>query len=250
MKAEESELQEKKLELEKVTALLADKELDLENLRASVARFQHRYYAELGKKYVELDELRAQIAERRAQINPQDSDLKYQAQSAREDAAKAAREYNQSDCQEDFQPGPGDPPEALKKLYRKVASAVHPDKATDERSRKLRTKLMADLNEAYARRDTERMKAILAEWDESPDAVPGEGMAAELVRTIRAIAQVKRRISEIEGEIAGIMATDIHQLMIQVQESHRIGRNILLEMAKAVEQEIRDAQEELCSIGM
>jgi len=235
--------------LDRVSAILADKELDLEDARVSVARFQHRYYAELGKRYVELDDLRAQLAEHRSRHNPQDANLKHQAQAAREDAAKTAREYDQSESEQDTQADQSEPPEGIKKLYRKIASTVHPDKATDEHSRKLRSTLMADLNEAYARRDVERMKAILSQWEESPDAVPGEGTAAELVRTIRAIAQVKRRISEIEREIADILATDIHQLMIAVHEADVAGRNILLEMATSLDSEIQHARSELKALG-
>ena len=59
---EEEELLAKKTELESLSEVLAEKELDLEDIRLAVARFQHRYFAEIGKKYVQLDELRALIA--------------------------------------------------------------------------------------------------------------------------------------------------------------------------------------------
>ena len=69
---EEAELFSKKTELEQNSAILAEMELDLEDLRLSLARFQHRYFNEIGKKYVQLDDLRAQIAEHRALHTPQD----------------------------------------------------------------------------------------------------------------------------------------------------------------------------------
>ena len=72
---EEQELVEKKAELERLSKNLADKELDIEEIRLAVARFQHRYFAEIGKKYVRLDDFRAQIAELRARHSPQDSGL-------------------------------------------------------------------------------------------------------------------------------------------------------------------------------
>lgn len=246
---EEAELLAKKDELERVSTVLADKELDLEDVKLSVARFQHRYYAELGKRYVELDELRAQIAEYRARRTPQDTKLKHQAQVAREEATRTAGEYHQGDNAPESPTEQIEPSDDTKKLYRKIASAVHPDKATDEQSRKLRTKLMAALNEAYARKDVKRMKAILAEWEESPDAVPGDGTGAELVRTIRAIAQVKRRIAEIENAISEIVGSDIHQLMVTVHEADLAGRNILVEMAESLDSEIHQAEDELKVLG-
>ena len=104
---------------------------------------------------------------------------------------------------------------------------------------------MAELNSAYARKDVARMKAILAEWEQSPDAVSGDGIGADLVRIIRAIAQVKRRIKEIEKAISEIVASDIHQLMTTVHEADSAGRNILGEMGDSLDIKIREAEHEL-----
>jgi hypothetical protein len=246
---EEVELFAKQIELGRISAILAERELDLEDLTLSVARFQHRYYAELGKRYVELDELRAQIAEHRARRVPRDAKLKQQAQVAREEASKTASEHSQGENATKPPAEEGESSGETKTLYRKIASTVHPDKATDEHSRHLRTKLMAELNEAYARKDVRRMKAILSEWDESPDAIPGDGTGAELVRTIRAIAQVKRRIAGIEQVISQIPESDIHKLMTTVHDADLAGRNILAEMAEALNAEIREAEAELKTLG-
>ena len=247
---EENELLAKKAELEQISVLLAEKELDLEALKLSVARFQHRYYAELGKRYVELDELRAQIAECRARRDPKDTRLNHQAKAAREEATWTAEEYNEGRSDSELPSGKNEPSDATKKLYRKIAAIVHPDKATDEQARKLRTKLMAELNAAYAKNDVKHMQAILAKWGESPDAVSGEGVGAELIRTIRAIAQVKRRISEIDHEISEVVGSDIHRLMVTVHEADLSGRNILLEMADSLDAEIQKAEEELTVLRM
>jgi len=104
---------------------------------------------------------------------------------------------------------------------------------------------MAELNEAYAQKDINKMRNILDKWQESPEAVSGEGTATELVRTIRAIAQIKRRISEIEMEISEIMTSDIHMLMVKVHDADLTGRDILAEMLGSIDSEIQDAQNEL-----
>lgn len=135
-----------------------------------------------------------------------------------------------------------------KKLYRKIASIIHPDKATDDKSRHIRTRLMAELNEAYAQKDIPKMRNILNQWHESPEAISGEGTAADLVRTIRAIAQIKRRISEIEAEIAEIMTSDINVLMTKVHDADLAGRDILAEMSVSIDSEIHDARNKLASL--
>jgi hypothetical protein len=242
---EETELTGKKAELERLSELLAEKELDLEELRLSLTQFQRRYYSEIGIKYVELDELRAQIGELKSRQKPQDHKLNKEAKKARERARDAAKEYEDIDIEPPANSKTPKESEDAKRLYRKIASIIHPDKATDDKSRHFRTKLMAELNEAYARKDIAKMREILDKWHESPDAVLGEDTAFELVRAIRAIAQIKRRISEIEKEISEIMTSDIHVLMMKVHDADLAGRNILLEMSVHIDSEIQDAQDEL-----
>jgi hypothetical protein len=245
---EEAELATKKAEIERLSQLLAEKELDLEELKLTVAAFQHRYYSQVGKRYVELDELRAQIAELKARQTPQDEELNQEAIKARTQARKAAEEYEGGDIEPQKDSQESEESEEAKRLYRKIASIIHPDKATDDKSRHVRTRLMAELNEAYAQKDITKMRNILDQWQESPEAVSGEGTAAELVRTIRAIAQIKRRISEIEAEIAELMTSDINVLMTKVHDADLAARDILAEMSVSIDSEIHDARNELASL--
>lgn len=242
---EEAELSKKKAELERLSDALAEKELGLEELKLTVAHFQHRYYSEVGKRYVELDELRAQIAELKARQKHQDHELNQEAVRARTQAKKAAEEYEGVDIEPQKDSIESEEAEEAKRLYRKIASIIHPDKATDDKSRHVRTRLMAELNEAYAQKDITKMQNILDQWQESPEAVSGEDTAAELVRTIRAIAQIKRRMSEIETEISKIMSSDIHMLMVKVHDEDLTGRDILAEMSVSIDSEIQDARNEL-----
>lgn len=245
---EESELATKKSELERLSQLLAEKELNLEELKLTVAAFQHRYYSQLGKRYVELDELRAQIAELKARQMPKDHDLNQEAVSARIQARKTAEEYEGIDVEPQTDSLDPEESEDAKRLYRKIASIIHPDKATEDKARNLRTRLMAELNEAYAQKDITKMQNTLDQWHESPEAISGEGTSAELVRTIRAIAQIKRRISEIEAEITAIMTSDIYELMVKVHDADLAGRDILTEMSVFIDSEIEDARNELARL--
>jgi len=242
---EEAELAKKKTELERLSDVLAEKELGMEELTLTVAQFQHRYYSKVGKRYVELDELQAQIAELIARQEPQDHELNQEAVRARIQARKAAEEYEGGESEPKTDSLKPEESEDAKRLYRKIASIIHPDKATDDTSRNLRTKLMAEFNEVYTRKDITKMLSLLDQWQDSPESVSGEGTAAELVRTIRAIAQINRRILEIGTEIFEIMTSDIHVLMAKVRDADVAGRDILAEMSNSIDSEIQDARNEL-----
>ena len=88
---EELELEAKRREWEALSTAVAEKELELEELKLRVRRFEHRYYAELGHKYAELDQLRARIATLRAQQTPEDPGLAEEAEQAQAQAGESAR---------------------------------------------------------------------------------------------------------------------------------------------------------------
>src|SRR3972149_575250 len=90
---EEDELELKRIELAKLSELLAEKELELTTLRSFVLHFEHRYLKEVGIKYVELDEINAQIAEKMARENPQDTAFQEESEIDRETANSTAKEF-------------------------------------------------------------------------------------------------------------------------------------------------------------
>jgi hypothetical protein len=90
-------------------------------------------------------------------------------------------------------------------LYREIAKRIHPDLATEDDERAKRNQLMAEVNRAYEDGDESRLRAILNEWETGPDAVTGDGVGAELIRTIRKIHQVERRLAAIENEIVRLI---------------------------------------------
>ncbi|NIO36822.1 hypothetical protein GTO27_03865 [Candidatus Bathyarchaeota archaeon] len=245
---EEEELATKRAELRTLSELLAEKELELQEIKLSVNRFQNRYFSEVGCKYLELDDLLAQIAESKSRRNPSDTNARVEAKKARKKAQETTKEYQGYADLSDLIEEKSIVSEDTKKLYRKIASLIHPDKAMDDKSRDTRTQLMAELNKAYANGDVSKMRDVLSEWEASPETVSGEGTAAELVRVIRSMAQVRRRISEIEKEIAKIKSSDIHELMIAVHKAGAEGRDLLIEMATSIDVEIQRAVKELSTL--
>src|SRR4030067_1297201 len=180
---EEDELELKRIELARLSELLAEKELELTTLQNSLSHFEHRYLMEVGIKYVDLDEINAKIAEKIARENPQDAAFQEKSETARETANSTAKEFHsheipkEEEFSKDFKPS-----EEIKKLYRQIAMKIHPDRATGEKEREHQTKLMAEVNDAYAKGDIERLRQILHEWESSPESVIGEGEASYLVK--------------------------------------------------------------------
>ena len=239
---EEEELRLKSLELEDLEKDLIDKELQLTGLRAELAAFERLYLKAVGVLYAELDEIEARIAELNARRNPSNLDAQDIARQARRKATESHSAVGEISLQvaKSFKPSP-----EMKSLYCEVAKHINPDLAADEADRARRQGFMARANRAYEEGNEAHLKAILEEYESSPDTVVGEGIGAELVRVIRKIAQVKRRLSEIEGELKGFMQLELMDLKNRVEEGTNQGRDVLTEMATAVRLRVHKAQAEL-----
>ena len=244
---EQQELEKKKAELASLETLLAERELLLSTLRAELHSFENRYTRTVGVKYAELDSIEAEINERLYAAEPNNDELHKKAQEARSKADESAREtsgasINQG-ASEKFAPS-----DNLKKLYRELAKQIHPDLTTDPEERKRCERLMADANAAYEDGDVARLQKILREWKSSPESVKGDGVGAELVRTIRKIAQVEERLVKIKKETKDLKASDIYKLYIKAQEAEKEGRDLLDEMAAHLDKDITDARTKLTAL--
>jgi len=240
---EELELVKKKAELSAMESELSQRELELATLQAELHVFERRYLRIVGVRYAELDDLEAQIAERLARQRPKDDETRQQAAAARakaDESAQATGGVKDEKPATDFTPS-----EDLKKLYRETALRIHPDLTTDEKERARRNQIMAEANRAYEEGNEAKLRAILDEWESSPDTVKGEGTAAELVRVIRKIHQVQHRLAEIGDQIAQLKASELSQLKSKVEEAAKEGRDLLREMADCLDSELADAKKQL-----
>jgi hypothetical protein len=239
---EEDELRVKQAELESFERDLIEKELQLTGLRVELAAFERVYLKTVGVLYAELDEIEARIAELNARRNTSNADLQDTARRARRKATESHSAVGEIALHvgKTSKPSP-----ELKSLYREVARRIHPDLAADEADKVRRQHFMARANRAYEEGDETSLKAILEEYESSPDTVVGQGVGAELVRAIRKIAQIKRRFSEIEVELAVFMQQELMELKNRVEEGKKQGRAILTEIATAVRLRIGEARTEL-----
>ncbi len=238
----EAELAERKAYGEKLLSLHEAMESRLQELNKTVEQFQQRYANEVGKKQNELNWLNAQISELRVKNTEYGSDVMHIKQDNKKSAVNTKYTRNNitfktkavSHAVQDYK--------ETKRMYRKIASIIHPDKAMEVRSRTLRTKLMAELNEAYAQKDTMKMQHILDQWYESPEAVAGESIYAELERTERAIRLLDKGMSDIQSAISTIMTSDLYVMMVKVKKAHEEGRDLIAEMSIYLDTKIKEVQ--------
>lgn len=244
---EERELSQKLEELLDLQTLLAQRELDLTTLQTELHAFERHYFRIVGVRYAELDEVEAQIADLLSRSSPQNSKMRTQAADARARADESAHEskaiQETAGHEEKFKPS-----DALKKLYRDVAKSIHPDLATDDDDRARRQRFMAEANQAYEEGNEIRLREILHEWESIPDAIKGDGVAAELIRVIRKIAQVQERLRTIEVTIDELQSSDLYRLKGEVESAEAEERDLLAEMASRLNQQIVDARKRLAGL--
>jgi hypothetical protein len=108
---------------------------------------------------------------------------------------------------------------------------------------------MAEANRAFEEGDEAGLRRILDEYESSPEAVKGEGAAADLIRVIRKIAQVNRRLLEIEKDVAFLKKSELFELKGKVDRAATEGRDLLREMAKDLDAQIAVSRERLKSLS-
>ena len=137
------ELQAKRRELTELRRKLADKQLELSTEHAQLHIFERRYQGVVGQMYAELDQVKAQVLGLATKVFPQADNFREEAESAREQAREFKEEIPEAKKPKEF-----NPPENLKKLFRRVAKRIHPDLASSATERERRHDLMAKLNQA------------------------------------------------------------------------------------------------------
>jgi DNA repair exonuclease SbcCD ATPase subunit len=241
---EDEELTRLRADLARLEEELADRELDLATKGRELADFQSHYLATVGVRIAELDELEAQIAANlaRSEGTPEAEEAAEQAQ----ERARASSAGLEDDPHVGGQSAPERPLSAdLKSLFRTVAKAVHPDLAADADDRAAREQSMASANAAYAADDIIALQSVWDEWKRRPQAVVGEGTAAELVRTIRSIAAVKARLAAIDEELSALASGTLASLYQRSLDARSKGRDLLREMADEIGERVQAARERL-----
>jgi hypothetical protein len=143
------------------------------------------------------------------------------------------------------EPAPRYTTDAVRKLFRDVAKAIHPDLAHDELARDRRHALMIEANRAYALGDEEQLRWILRVWDRSPEAVQGRDPEAMRLRAVRRIAQIEEQIGVCRQELAALQESPVWKLKAMVDEAAARGKDLVRDMVTRLTRDIMVATNRL-----
>lgn len=226
--------------LSALEAQLAERERELDALKTELRQLQTRYLDEIGPRYAELGTLEAQVVELEVRLGlrppPLFDDDEDDDESAGEDAPAVS-------CS-----NPAAPSADLKRVFRDLAKAIHPDRAMDDRARYRRHSLMAEANRAYAERDEDRLRLILSAWERNVDAAIDDDEADAGTRIRRRIALIDERLIAAAAELADLRASAIWRLKGRIDEARAQGWDLFAEMILQVKREIARATMRLASL--
>ena len=219
-------------ELEDLHARLTELEGQLGNRRDEIARpradldaFRIRYRHEVGLLHEELDRLELALAEAELGIL---TERLGDAPELQPDASTVDR----------LESAPRFTTDAIRKLFRDVAKAIHPDLAQDSVARDRRHSLMVEANRAYAVGDEEQLRAILQAWERSPDAVQGSDQEAMRLRLIRRIDQIEEQLALLAGDLATMQGSSIWKLKAMVDDEAAKGKDLIKDMIRRLKRDI------------
>ena len=209
----------------------AELERAYETEKSKIREFEKRWKPAVGKRYIELEDVKEKAASLRrlmklARAGKLDSGL---------DRPRSGEAPHES-----FRPDV-----AVRKLFRALARRIHPDLTDDFEDRRLRHELMAEATRAYRNRDHRRLQWLLEHWEANPGLAKGRDVDSRIVRANQQIAWERYRIQDLHHEIAGLGASPSAEIMREVQEATRHGRNLVAEMRNRVLSDLVQAKSEL-----
>ena len=222
--------------LDELESTLAEREAALETFKTELRDLQDAYLDKMGAWQAQLAELDTAVADaeiaaglRPATDPDEDDETAQDDDPSPEPRACASRPAPTAD---------------LRRIFRDVAKAIHPDLSPNDPSRYRRHSLMAEANRAYANRDEDRLRLILHAWQRSADLLP-EDAADVPARVRRQIAEIDARLVAIELEFGELRRSAIWQLKIKIDDARARGWDLFAEMVMHVKREISRANARL-----
>jgi hypothetical protein len=207
-------------------AALSESAGEVARAKSELERFRIDYRKRVGILHQRLDTLEAGIADAEAEV-AQSRPLTDDGGAAKRPSAEARPA-----------PLPRFTSDGVRKLFRDVAKAIHPDLAGDELTRDRRHSLMVEANLAYASRDEEQLRLILQAWENSPEAVPGNDHEAIRLRLIRRVAQVEEQLRRLASDLADLKETPLWKLKAMVDDAAKTGKDLVRDMIGRLKRDI------------
>ncbi|HLI52428.1 MAG TPA: DnaJ domain-containing protein [Thermomicrobiaceae bacterium] len=217
------------MRIESLRHEFAEAVAELEQLRVTLRDFEIRYDARIGILLVELDQIELNIAAYRRRLVMLDQPM-HTWQSAEEtiaeefhtDQERINREREEANgAQESVAHLPPPPPpevsDEIRKLYRRLARAHHPDMAVDEEDRAKREAAMKRINAAMEANDLDELQRLdlelSAEQDELADLTPQSRIAKMLAQ----IERLEKALVSALSDLAGLKASSLYKLWERTQ---------------------------------
>jgi hypothetical protein len=234
-----------------LTEQLAIRETEFATTGAEFARFRAEYLRRFAPLYRELDGLEAEIARLLAGIEGTPA-----ARASARDAASRARESHEAAQTAEVTAANAalgreddraiDP--ALKNLFRRAAKVLHPDTAGSDEERERLTRIMISVNEAYGRGDADAIRRILDREASRPEAIAGDEVGARLIRTVRKIAQIRARFTELDMLTEALETDPMWSLFRDCREDWTVGEDPLGEDEALLKGRISSAKARLAAL--
>ena len=223
------------LRIGELEAELTERVAQAARAKRELAAFSIDYRQRVGRLHEELDELEAAIAE--AELGHISKRMAGESDRAEASPAPAGPE-----------PLPRYTSDAVRKLFRDVAKAIHPDLAPDEDARDRRHAMMIEANRAYALGDEDRLRWILDSWSQRPEAIEGSGAEATQARLERRVAQLREQIMLVDGDLEALKEAPMWKLKAMVDEAAAGGKDLVRDMVARLKVDIMVARNRLHAI--
>jgi hypothetical protein len=229
----DQDLERLRSRLGELEQLLLQRDTEVARTRADLAAFAILYRRQVGLLHEELDRLDLAIAE--AELDEISRRVAQGADAPGEPPAQSGGAESPARFTTD----------AVRKLFREVARAIHPDLARDASTRDRRHWLMIEANRAYALGDEERLRSILQAWERSPEAVQGSDAEATGLRLARRIAQLEEQLELLSRDLGSLRDTPMWKLKVMVDDDAARGKDLVEDMVRRLKRDILAATNRL-----
>lgn len=121
-----------------------------------------------------------------------------------------------------------------------LVQQAHPDLVRDEDHRRLRNEFMVRVILAYGEGDESTFEAFSDEWSLINGPIEEENIGDKLVRVIRRIADVRRRMNEIDTETGELKNSDDYSMVMQAEETRANGKDMVAEHVAQMDEHVAE----------